>query len=167
MIRETHRLQCHAEMPARDAALFQQGFGDTIDRGGRDRNGAESRKTRRCDSEDFAVRINYRAADSRRLQADIEPDVWGKRGASPRAAFRDHKAHDSKCRHGTAGSRPSYNQRNAARLNGSGIAPLDETLACVRAFQDSKIARRIAACESRRHKTAIGQRYLNFVVAPK
>src|ERR1700730_4502804 len=67
MVRETHRLQSHAEIPARDAAFFQQGFCDAIHSGGRDRKGAESRKARRCYSHDFAVHVNYCAADGRGL----------------------------------------------------------------------------------------------------
>ena len=58
MIRETHGLQSHTEVAARDAAFFQQGFGDAINGGGGDSDSAESRKTRGCDSQNFAVRIN-------------------------------------------------------------------------------------------------------------
>src|SRR5229473_984966 len=83
MIRETHRLQSHTEIPARDASFFQQCFGDAINRGGRDGNGAKSCKARRCDSQEFAVCVNYGAAGCGRLQADVKPDVWNKRGASP------------------------------------------------------------------------------------
>src|SRR5207302_6778111 len=118
LFRETDRLQSHAEIAARDAALFQQGFGDTIDSGSGYRNSAESRKARRSDSEDSAVRINYGAANSGGLQANVKPDVWGERGASPGAAFRDNEAHDSKRRHGATGACPPHDKRDAARLDG-------------------------------------------------
>src|SRR5229473_3179376 len=62
-IRETHRLQSHTEIPARDAAFFQQCIGNAIDSGGWDSYGTESRKAWRCDSQDFAVRINYGATN--------------------------------------------------------------------------------------------------------
>jgi len=78
MIRETHGLQSHTEVAARDAAFFQQGFGDAINGGGGDSDSAESRKTRGCDSQNFAVRINHGATDSGGLQANIKTDVWGK-----------------------------------------------------------------------------------------
>src|ERR1700747_1365971 len=75
LFRKTDRLQSHAKIAARDAALFQQSFGDAIDSGGGDRDGSESRKARRCDSQDFAARVNHRAANSRWLQANVKPDV--------------------------------------------------------------------------------------------
>src|SRR5467141_614352 len=106
MIRETYRLESHAEIPVRDAAFFQQGFGDAIDSGGWNRNGAESRKARRCYSQASAVHVNYGAADSGGLQADIKPNIGDKRRASPSAAFGDNKAYHSQRRHGTAGARP-------------------------------------------------------------
>src|SRR5882762_4754655 len=87
LIRETHRLQSHAEIPARDAAFFQQGFGNAINGCSWNRNGAESRKARRCDSHDFTVHVNYGAADGGGLQADIKPNVGHKRGATPSTAF--------------------------------------------------------------------------------
>src|SRR5713226_2944401 len=110
MIRETHRLESHAEIPVRDAAFFQQGFGDAIDSSGWNRNGAESRKARRCYSQDFTVHVNNGAANGSGLQADIKANVGNKRGASPGAAFGNNKAYDSQRRHWTAGARPPDDQ---------------------------------------------------------
>src|SRR5260370_41964772 len=161
IIRETYRLQSHAEIPARHAAFFQQGFGNAIDCGRRDGNGTESRKARRCDSEDFAVRVNYGAANGSGLQAKIKPNVWSKRGASPGTALRDNKAYNSKRGHGTASARPPHDQSDATWLNCRGISKLHWTTACLRASQDGKIGGRIAAREIRGRNAAIGQRYLN------
>src|SRR5216684_3625912 len=145
LFRETHRLQSHAQIPARDAAFFQQGFGNAINSGGWDGNGAESRKARRCDSHDFTVHVNYGAADGCGLQADIQPNIGSKRGPGPSAAFGDNKAYNSQRRHGTAGAGPPHDQSDAARFNCRGITRLDSPIAGLRAFQDGKIGGRIAA----------------------
>src|SRR5437660_11203311 len=50
MIRQADWLQSHAQLPARDAAFFQQGFGNAIYSRDGDGNGTESGKARRCDS---------------------------------------------------------------------------------------------------------------------
>src|SRR5260370_34262903 len=167
IIRETYRLQSHAEIPARNTAFFQQGFSNAIDSGRRDSNGTEPRKARRCDSEDFAVRVNYGAANGSGLQADIKPDVWGKRGTSPGTALRDNKAYNSQRCHGTASARPPHDQSDATWLNCRGISKLHWTTACLRASQDGKIGGRIAASESRGRNAAIGQRCLNFFIVAK
>src|SRR5260370_15639684 len=160
-------MKSHGEIPARHAAFFQQGFGNAIDNGRRDSNGTEPRKARRCDSEDFAVRVNYGAANGSGLQADIKPDVWGKRGTSPGTAFRDHKAHNSKRCHGTASARPPHDQSDATWLNCRGISKLNWAMVRLRASQDGKIRGRIAATESPRRNAAIGQRYLNIFIVAK
>ena len=68
--------------------------------------------------ESVAIRKRWDgAANGRRLQANIKTDVWGKRGASPGAAFRDNEAHNSESRDGTAGARSPHDQSNAPRLD--------------------------------------------------
>src|SRR5260370_3227677 len=135
IIRETYRLQSHAEIPARNTAFFQQGFSNAIDSGRRDSNGTEPRKARRCDSEDFAVRVNYGSANGRGLQAAIQPEVWGTQGTSPGTAYRDDKAHNSKRSHGTASARPPHDQSDATWLNCRGRSKLHRATAYLRAFQ--------------------------------
>src|SRR5260370_11987354 len=92
IIRETYRLQSHAEIPARNTAFFQQGFSNAIDSGRRDSNGTEPRKARRCDSEDFAVRVNYAPANASAFTPHITPAVPGNRGTTPEPPFTSHKA---------------------------------------------------------------------------
>src|SRR5260370_2714579 len=88
----THGLQSHAEIPAWDAAFFQQCFGDAVDSGGGDGDGAESRKARRCDSQDFALRVDYGAPNSPGLPANIATEVWGQAGRRPGTAFLHNQA---------------------------------------------------------------------------
>src|SRR6267154_5331241 len=113
LLRESHRLQSHTEIPARDAAFYQQSFSDAIDSGGGDSNGTESRKARRSNSDDFAVNIDDSATDGSGLQAGIQPNIGSKRGARPRTALRDNKAHHSQRRNRAAGTRAPHNKCEA------------------------------------------------------
>src|SRR5882757_9174286 len=115
-IRQTNRLQAHAEIPLRDVALFQQGVDDAVDRTGGNGDGTEASETRRGDADRAALGVDYRAADGSGLQADVEADVRCEGGAGPRAALCGDQAYYSKRRDGTAGAGSSDDQRDAARL---------------------------------------------------
>jgi len=117
MIRETHRLQSHAEIPARDTALFQQGFGGTIDSGG---GGLQWRQIAQIAAKPFrglCRRINYGAADSRGVASQYQDGCMGRARSQSRCGVPRHEAHHSESRDGTAGARSPHDQSNARRLD--------------------------------------------------
>jgi len=118
MVRETHRLQEPRRDTRAGCGLFSTRFSATRSTVAAGIARAPNRaKARRCYSHDFAVHVNYCAADGVGCKPTIQPDIGNKRRTSPGAAFCDNKAHHSQRRHGTTGARPPHDQRDAARFN--------------------------------------------------
>src|SRR6267378_1534343 len=64
MIREANRLKRYSEIPTRNSAFLQKRFGDAIDRCRRNRERTETRKPRRGDADDLALRVSHGTTSS-------------------------------------------------------------------------------------------------------
>src|SRR5205823_3805914 len=71
---------------------------------------------------DDAMRVNGRAANGRRLHADVEANVRSKRCASPSATLRDNQTYGAEGSYRAAGARAPDNQREAAGLDCGDVA---------------------------------------------
>src|SRR5579863_2022814 len=109
-------LQADAEISARDAAFFKQRVDHVVDGCGGSERRAEAAEAWGDDAEDFSAGVDYRAADSGRLNRDVEADVGRKRHAGPRFALGGDEADSAERGHWAAGACSADGENQAAGL---------------------------------------------------
>src|SRR5258708_23268965 len=164
-VRQTHRLQSHAKIALRDAALFKKSIGDAIhDRRG-DAGRSETPETRRGDSSDLPVHTYDRATRRRGLQANVKADVRCERRARPGATFRGDETDDAQCGHWTAGTCATHNEREAPRFQRVNPTEFRGRGASLGALENGEIRGRITANQRRGHDAAASDGQVNLLVA--
>src|SRR5205823_5397051 len=128
-------LQADTKVALRDVTFFQQRVNDAIDGGRGNRDRAEAGETRRSDSDDAALRVNYRAPDGGGLQTHIEANVGREGSAGPSAALGDDEANGAESRDWAAGSGAADDQRQAAGFYGANVAESRSGSGCFCGFQ--------------------------------
>jgi hypothetical protein len=111
------------------------------------------------------VWVNDRAANSRGLQADIEPNVRSKRCARPSATLGDNQTYGAKGSYRATGARSPDNERETAGLDRGDIARFRNGRSGLGAFQNGEVSGSVAACKSGSDNAAVGQSDLNVFVA--
>jgi hypothetical protein len=111
---QTDGLQAYSEIALRNVALLQERIDDAVNRGRRDGDSAEAGETRRGDSDDAALRVDYRATDGGGLQTNVKADVGREGRAGPGASLGDDEADRTERGYWATGARAADDQGEAA-----------------------------------------------------